>query len=219
MTVGVPVSVQPGIVTELYPDRDGSPNSAPGFTNRFGLVTRLVKAAGCTPAGPVTPNNVSNSLRANANSVHNSGVCAGAPGLSLIDGPRPTNPSTVETTPVTMFSGANGPLNGAGLVCGVTSAVGVAAKETGDDCVDGVIAAKVLKVGLDVVVVKSGATGDCRVEAALSEFTCRAGDVETANDATFDEVLGAPPSGWTVDVLAALDNNGFVTVVDASGFV
>ena len=37
MTVGVPVTVQPGTVTELYPDSDGSPSSAPGFTSRFGL--------------------------------------------------------------------------------------------------------------------------------------------------------------------------------------
>jgi hypothetical protein len=37
ITVGVPVTVQPGTDTELYPDNDGSPNSAPGLTRRFGL--------------------------------------------------------------------------------------------------------------------------------------------------------------------------------------
>src|SRR6476620_10768958 len=37
MTVGVPVTVQPGMVTELNPDSDGSPNSAPGLVSKFGL--------------------------------------------------------------------------------------------------------------------------------------------------------------------------------------
>ena len=37
MTVGVPVTVQPGTVTELYPDSEGSPSSAPGLTSKFGL--------------------------------------------------------------------------------------------------------------------------------------------------------------------------------------
>src|SRR5436190_23096354 len=37
ITVGVPVTVQPGTVTELYPDKDGSPSSAPGLTSKFGL--------------------------------------------------------------------------------------------------------------------------------------------------------------------------------------
>jgi len=32
-TVGVPVTVQPGIDTELYPVNDGSPSSAPELTN------------------------------------------------------------------------------------------------------------------------------------------------------------------------------------------
>ena len=41
ITVGVPVTVQPGMLTELLPDRDGSPISAPGLTRRFGLVARL----------------------------------------------------------------------------------------------------------------------------------------------------------------------------------
>src|SRR3954452_20258294 len=37
ITVGVPVTVHPGTVTELYPDKDGSPSSAPGLTSRLGL--------------------------------------------------------------------------------------------------------------------------------------------------------------------------------------
>ena len=41
MTVGVPVTVQPGTVTELYPDKDGSPNSAPALTSKFGLHTSI----------------------------------------------------------------------------------------------------------------------------------------------------------------------------------
>jgi hypothetical protein len=44
ITVGVPVTVQPGMDTELYPDNDGSPNSAPGLTSRFGLSTAAADA-------------------------------------------------------------------------------------------------------------------------------------------------------------------------------
>lgn len=46
ITVGVPVAVQPGIVTPLYPDNDGSPTSAPGLTNRFGLIVAAAVALG-----------------------------------------------------------------------------------------------------------------------------------------------------------------------------
>src|SRR5215208_3458836 len=52
MTVGVPVTVQPGTVTELYPDNDGSPSSAPGFTSRFGLATMSALTC-CAPAAGV----------------------------------------------------------------------------------------------------------------------------------------------------------------------
>jgi hypothetical protein len=45
ITVGVPVTVQPGMLTELLPDNDGSPVSAPGLTRRFGLVVRLCVVA------------------------------------------------------------------------------------------------------------------------------------------------------------------------------
>jgi hypothetical protein len=46
-------------------------------------------------------------------------------------------------TPVTMFCGASGPLNGTGLGCGVTSAVGLAANVFGDDVVVGAARLKV----------------------------------------------------------------------------
>ena len=44
ITVGVPVTVHPGMVTALNPDSDGSPTSAPGFTRRLGLMTSPVVA-------------------------------------------------------------------------------------------------------------------------------------------------------------------------------
>src|SRR5690242_4977334 len=36
ITVGVPVTSQPGMETVLLPDNDASPTSAPGLLNRFG---------------------------------------------------------------------------------------------------------------------------------------------------------------------------------------
>jgi hypothetical protein len=36
-TVGVPVALHPGMDTEVYPDNDGSPTSAPGLTSKFGF--------------------------------------------------------------------------------------------------------------------------------------------------------------------------------------
>src|SRR5829696_2846493 len=66
MTVGVPVTVQPGTVTELYPDNDGSPSSAPGLTSKFGPST--VSAATCwAPAGAKLSRVCSISRRTNAN--------------------------------------------------------------------------------------------------------------------------------------------------------
>jgi hypothetical protein len=43
-TVGVPVTLHPGMDTEVYPDNDGSPTSAPGLTSKFGLSTGLADA-------------------------------------------------------------------------------------------------------------------------------------------------------------------------------
>src|SRR5436853_7751208 len=72
MTVGVPVTVQPGTVTELYPDNDGSPSSAPGLTSKFGLST--VSAATCWELGGAKLRRVcSISRRTNANRVHSTG--------------------------------------------------------------------------------------------------------------------------------------------------
>ncbi|WP_231986350.1 hypothetical protein [Mycobacterium sp. E2479] len=50
ITVGVPVTVHAGMDTELYADRDGSPNSAPGFINRFGLITTAADTLGAVNA-------------------------------------------------------------------------------------------------------------------------------------------------------------------------
>ena len=78
-TVGVPVTVQPGAVTELYPDKDGSPASAPGFTSRFGLSTRTA-AAGTGPTSGVLLKMVrSVSRRTQASTAHSSD-CVGLRG-------------------------------------------------------------------------------------------------------------------------------------------
>ena len=45
ITVGVPVSSQPGTLTALLPDGESMPNSAPGFSSRLGLIVRLVPTA------------------------------------------------------------------------------------------------------------------------------------------------------------------------------
>src|SRR6476620_8878035 len=66
MTVGVPVTVHPGSVTELYPDNDGSPSSAPGLTRRLGLST-VSAGTCCTPAGARPENVCSISRRTHAN--------------------------------------------------------------------------------------------------------------------------------------------------------
>jgi hypothetical protein len=54
ITVGVPVTVQPGTVTELYPDNDGSPTSAPPLTSRFPLLSTGVGVV-TTAAVLITP--------------------------------------------------------------------------------------------------------------------------------------------------------------------
>ena len=74
MTVGVPVTVQPGTVTELYPDKDGSPSSAPGLTSKFGLST-VSELTCCAPAPGVRSTKVcSISRRTHANRVNSAGA-------------------------------------------------------------------------------------------------------------------------------------------------
>ena len=74
MTVGVPVTVQPGTVTELYPDSDESPSSALGFSSRFGLST-VSELSCCTRAAGVRLTRVcSISRRTHANRVHSTGA-------------------------------------------------------------------------------------------------------------------------------------------------
>jgi hypothetical protein len=130
--------------------------------------------------------------RTNANSVHSSGVCAGVSGLPVIDGPKPTNPSSVETTPVTMFSGASGPLNGAGTVWGTSVCVGVAAKVFGDEDPTGAARLKAATLGLNVVSDDRRAVGDGSVEMLLLEIPCGINDVGAGNEAFRDGVLGLP---------------------------
>jgi hypothetical protein len=93
----------------------------------------------------------------------------------------------VERTLVTMFSGANGPLNSGGSACGATVSVGVAANAIGDDPVAGAARVKVRRSGLDVVLVNRNALGDCSVEALLVGFPCGIGDVEVGDGAVRDE--------------------------------
>jgi hypothetical protein len=190
MTVGVPVTVHPGTVTELYPDNDGSPSSAPGLTRRFGLST-VSAATGCALTGVRFEKVWSISRRTQASRVHSTGSPTGGTELAVIDGPEPTHPSRVETTLVTMFNGASGPLNGAGSACGVIVSIGVTATVIGDDAVAGAERVKVRSSGLDVVSVNRNALGDCTVEALLVGLSCGAAGVEADNDAPRDDFLGA----------------------------
>src|SRR3954465_15057126 len=128
MTVGVPVTVQPGTVTELYPDNDGSPSSAPGLTSRFGPSTGGAATCWVLASGAKPCRVCSISRRTNANSVHSAGSSIGASGLAVIEGPNPAHPSRVDRTLVTTCNGANGPLNRGGSTCGVIVTVGLAAK-------------------------------------------------------------------------------------------
>jgi hypothetical protein len=119
----------------------------------------------------------------------------------VIDGFKPTHPSTVETTLVTMFSGANGPLNGARSACGATIAVGVAAaRATGDDPAAGLVEVKVRRAGLDVVFVNRRVFGDCSVEPVLLGFACGIGDFDECDVTLRTGVLG---NGGAVGVSAA----------------
>ncbi len=106
-----------------------------------------------------------------------------------MDGAKPTHPSRLETTRVTMFKGASGPLNVGGAACGVTVSVEVAAKAIGDDPAAGAARVKGRMSGLDVVFLNRNALGDCSVEAPLLGFACRIADVETGNDALRDDAL------------------------------
>jgi hypothetical protein len=109
----------------------------------------------------------------------------------VIDGFKPTHPSTVETTLVTMFSGANGPLNGARTACGATISVRVAAaKATGDDPAAGPAEVKVRRSGIDVVFVNRRAFGDCSFEALLRGVLCGVGDAEAGKAALRDNAFG-----------------------------
>lgn len=72
MTVGVPVTVQPGMVTELVPESDGSPNSALGLTSRLALVT-----GHGTETAWAGKRFCSTSLRTQASTVHSTGPCVG----------------------------------------------------------------------------------------------------------------------------------------------
>ncbi|HZQ34053.1 MAG TPA: hypothetical protein VFB19_20240 [Mycobacterium sp.] len=87
--------------------------------------------------------------------------------------------STVEMTPVTRFSGANIPVNGAAAVGDVTVVFGVTVVVTADDVTFGETAARDLKLGLELGVVKLNVLGDCSVEAVLTEFVCNTEDVGT----------------------------------------
>ena len=182
MTVGVPVTVQPGTVTELYPDKDGSPSSAPGLTSRFGLSTMSALACGgLRPVSVLCP--VCSILsRTHANRVHSIGVWTGVSGLAVIDGPAPAHPNTSERMLETMFSGVNGPLNRGGSACGVTVSVVVAAKAVRDEFAAGAARVNVRRSGLDVVSVNRRAVGDGSVDALLFRFTLGIGDAEEGNE-------------------------------------
>jgi hypothetical protein len=124
ITVGVPVTVQPGTVTELYPDKDGSPSSAPGFTSKFGLSTRLRAATCCTPAGAVRLSKVcSISRRTQASKAHNVGGSGGATGPLAACGLRPIADNRPETRSVTILLGAAGALTAIGAAWVTTAAV------------------------------------------------------------------------------------------------
>jgi hypothetical protein len=101
-------------------------------------------------------------------------------------------------TLVTMFNGANGPLNGGGSACGVIAAVGLAVKAIGDDVVAGAASVRVRTAGLDVVSVTRTALGDSSVEVVEVESSCGSENVEIADGVIRDDVLGAllvPPFG------------------------
>jgi hypothetical protein len=109
----------------------------------------------------------------------------------VIDGFKPAHPSRVETTLVTMFSGASGRLNGARSACGATIAVGVAAAgATGDDPAAGPAEVKVRRSGLDVVCVNRTVFGDCTVEALLVGFACGIGVFDGCDETVRAGVLG-----------------------------
>ena len=71
---------KPGTVTVLYPESDGSPSSAPGFSSRFGPTTgpggsTLTTPVCCTPAAAVPLDKLCPiSRRTHANNVHSTGV-------------------------------------------------------------------------------------------------------------------------------------------------
>jgi hypothetical protein len=134
----------------------------------------------------------------------------------VIDGPESTHPSRVETTLVTMFNGASGPLNGAGSACGVNVSIGVTATVIGDDAVAGVERVKVRSSGLDVVSVNRNELGDCTVEALLVGLSCGAADVEVDNDAPRDDFLGATSAaGFGGDAAGVLGAWSWSSVVGA----
>jgi hypothetical protein len=90
--------------------------------------------------------------------VNSSGVPAGALGLPVIDGPKPTIPSNVDTTRVTMFRGANA----MSVFAGVTVWVVVACEVGGNDTL-----------------------GAARAATAALGWAVAFGDVKTAADGSF----------------------------------
>ena len=119
--------VQPGTVTELYPDKDGSPSSAPALTSKFGLCSRLAVATWPGTVGLPMEKLCSNSRRTHASNVHNVGSWGGASGPLAACGLRPITDSRPETRVVMMSAGEAGALTTAGAA-GVTKAAVLAWK-------------------------------------------------------------------------------------------
>jgi hypothetical protein len=99
-----------------------------------------------------------------------------------------------------MFSGANGPLNGAEATRGATAAVGVSANAIGDDSVAGAARVNVLRSDPDVALVNRNALGDCDVDVSVAGSPCGIEEVEAADDVLRDDFLApsVSPSGAEV---------------------
>ena len=151
-------------------------------------------------------------------------------GLAVIDGPNPAHPRRDETTLVTMFSGASGPLNGGGSVCGEMVAIGLAVTVIGDDAVTGAARLEVLVSGLGVVLFTRNELADFSVETVIAGCSCGRENVEIADVSLCGEALGAlvpcfgdgvagvtGTSSPSADVLVVVAAESSSTVVCGSG--
>lgn len=98
---------------------------------------------------------------------------------------------------MTIFSGASGPLKGAGSTCRVTISVEVAAKLTGGDPAAGAVRVSVRSSGICVVLVDRRSVGDCSVEALLLKLPWGIGVVEVGDEALRDNGLDPPSAPAT----------------------